>query len=702
MRPLVAALCLALAACAPVFAQAPAPDYPDLADRLAKAPVLEAEDLGEPVRTIRLGMTLTAPNPDGRTWDIVQIYFPKYGGPNTIALIDTATGGVRTMQTERGYNFHLCPSVIAPGGILFISILDGRLRQQICVYDPATNELALNALKMPEDLRGETHPLVIGTNGRLYAIGADGTKAAAAAEIDPATGAVAFFPAIGPSHAPSECWGYSGAADDRYIYIASGKVPWRLVACDRQTGKSETLLETGAVGGYIGVSQGRYGCTATATGLKDGPKGQRTEYWLHGGKAVLKKDKSEKPPWTEPADPRPHVALPPQPDIALALAVPDAEGKAEIWVRTAEARAAAPKDAAADAPLDAIGYKPYRFQTPLHAQDVYRLLELPDGRLMGTAGAYEGNFLVDPATGRTQHPGKIELSHYSTAIVDGRVYMSGYPSSGLYVYDPSRPWTAGKPRSGGRVVADDAPDANPRRLAYLNKWAGTHKMYAAAVGADGRAYFGGQWMRDGSAGGLAWWDPKTGEGGGFWEDLSNYQVTHMAAAAGGRLIAVSTRRIEDTLLGKPKPEGGRLFVFDTTAGRLVRHIDPVATAKGSGVIAAAGGTRVLGWTENPDDPKSSFLYLADLEAGKVLWRRTLPAALPVAIGSNQMEPFDFRPGPDGRVWTFIDSRLVRIAPGDGAVEVLGRLPRGGPVAFVGGDVYLGGQAALRRIKGMAK
>jgi len=162
---------------------------------------------------------------------------------------------VKQVQTDRGWNFHLCPSVVAPNGKLFISILNSRLQQKICIYDPATNELTLDAVAMPEEVLGETHPLVLGTDGKLYAIGQHPSRTATAAQIDPDTLKVTSYGPIGPSHEPNSCWGYSGAADDRFVYIASGKIPWYLVAYDRQTGASKTLVETATVGGNVSVGQ---------------------------------------------------------------------------------------------------------------------------------------------------------------------------------------------------------------------------------------------------------------------------------------------------------------------------------------------------------------------------------------------------------------------------------------------------------------
>ncbi|MGB2820156.1 MAG: hypothetical protein WBF17_04190, partial [Phycisphaerae bacterium] len=291
---------------------------PDLAALAAKAKELSVESLGAPISTSRMGMLLYCPNRDGRTYDLLQIYFPEYGGPNTIVMMDLASGEVKQVLVPREpvrYQFHLCPAVVAPNGRLYISVLGARLRQRICIYDPATNELKVDCLPVPDELLGETHPMRLGTNGKIYCGGQHPSRAAAACEIDPATDKVTFYGPIGPSHAPSGCWGYSVAADDRYIYIASGKVPWYLVAFDRETRKSAVLAETERAGGYVSVGQERFGCTARVTGPVGSP-GKQVEYWLHEGRAIVRKGRGEKPPWPEPKDARPLVKLPPRPEVS--------------------------------------------------------------------------------------------------------------------------------------------------------------------------------------------------------------------------------------------------------------------------------------------------------------------------------------------------------------------------------------------------
>jgi hypothetical protein len=197
---------------------------------------------------------------------------------------------------------------------------------------------------------------------------------------------------------------------------------------------------------------------------------------------------------------------------------------------------------------------------------------------------------------------------------------------------------------------------------------------------------------------LAWYDPRTGKAGGTWRPLSNYQVTHLATADEGRTVVVSTRRVDDFVLKKPKPDQGALFFLDTRTHELSGKFEPVPQAKGTGPILSAGGSRIIGWTADPDDEQRSILYVVDVREPKLLFTKPLSYPLPVAIGSNQQEAWDFRLGPDGWVWTFINGVLVRIDPNNGETHPVGRPASAGRIAFAQGRVYLGGTTALRRVK----
>jgi hypothetical protein len=689
-------------------------EQPDLAGQIAAAPGLTTENLSEPVRSSRVGKSYLVPVGEGaaRTWRLLQIWFPQYGGPNAIMVANLANGSHRIITTERGTNFHLAPSVYTRGR-LYISTLTLRGRQQVCIYDTATDELKLNAIPMPDDILGETHPMALSTDGKIVMVGGHSSKAAALVVIDPDTHEVKHVGAVGPSHAPADCWSYSVAADNTHIYLASGKVPWYLLAYDRQTGKTEVLATTDRVDGFINVGQRRDGATVKVVNPGDGRPTQ--EFWLYQGKAIAISDAGT-PPWPNPVASRPRRQEADQPEVSLASAQPDREGQVILWYRPPKKKPADPAGSQAKAEaetgdgdllsvpdetqMQADGWSAIRARIPVHAMAAYRLVELPDGRLLGTAGAYSGMFLLDPATGKTEHPGVIHLSHYAIIQHDRKVYMSGYPSSPLFVYDPAKTWTAGKSLGLGKTMPATDPRANPRQVAQLEE-SGCHKMYAAAIGPDGTVYMGGRWYRNGNHGGIGWWDPATGKTGGLWRDFTNYQVNFMAAVEGGHTIVISAHRVEDQVLGKPKPAQGALFFLDHATKQLAGTLEPMPGIKGPGPILAVAPQRILGWTENPDDSKTSFLYGVDTATRQVSFIKPLPVPLPVKIGSNQQERWDFRIGPDGFVWTFTaDGTLLRINPADASVLPVGKLKAGGRIAFAGKDIYLAGEAAIRRVSGI--
>ncbi len=667
-------------------------EQPDLARQLAAAPELEVETLGVPVRSTRVGAMYLVPNPDGRSCDILQWYFRGYSGPTTCFVLDCGDGSLRTTGIPDRRQIHIAGNEIGPDGRLYLATPDWKQGMEIYVYDPASNELSCMGVVAP-GLTGERRPLVTGTDGMIYGAGSHmETRKAGGYRLNPWTGEVDWFGPLGPSHAPEGVWGYYCGADDEWLYVASGKVPWYLVAYNHQTGEERVLLETSRVDGLVAVKQRHDGVECVAHKVL-GEEQQRIEYWLYQGEAIPKVE-GQAPPWPERPAPEPG---PEKPDLYRDGLEPDAEGHAVLWYRNPWER---PEEETEGAQPEDLGWHAVELDVPVYPMQIDRLTELPDGRLLGTCDAYLGNFVYDPATGEMEHLGKIHLSHYATTIADGLVYQSGYPSSPLYVYDPQQPWTANRGSFGSPAPPETDPASNPRLLVRMNRWARTHKMYGGATAASGRVYFGGKLVRNGHGGGLAWWDPDREDGGGLWEPFSAYQIEWLTAANEGTLIVASSKAVRDDLRPDFTPEQGRLFVINAESAEIVREIEPVPGQRDLGGIVEALPGMILGACADPETEGQWLLYGVDVASGEVLFRRPVPGSLRLDTGTNRHGRNEYRVGPDGNVWAYIGDVLVRIHPEDVRIEPLGGVSPPGRIAFAGEDVYLAATDELRVIRGI--
>jgi hypothetical protein len=334
--------------------------------------------------------------------------------------------------------------------------------------------------------------------------------------------------------------------------------------------------------------------------------------------------------------------------------------------------------------------------------DVHRLVPLPDGRLFGTAQAYIGRFLFDPATDRGIPLGSGGPSIYALAVAGERLYWSGYPSGPIDVFDPARPWTllqGGPP--GHEPPEIDSPASNPRRVVgSLHPETRVKKMFSAVTAADGRIYLGGAGIRDYVGGSFAWYDPCSGEHGGLWRPFSGYRIHWLTTSLDGRYVVASTRTATDELNDDARPSSARLFVWDTQEQRIVRELVPVPQAAKAGPVVEVAPGRLLGTTEDPMVETGGLLYGVDIDTGEVLFTKKLPHSLRFAWGHGTTQ-WDFGRGPDGRVYTYLGNVLVRIEPDDAEVQVLGRLKRPGRFCFLGTDLYLAGDQSVRRLRGIA-
>jgi hypothetical protein len=646
----------------------------------SEPPKLKIEELCIPVKATAL---FEAPdfvlNPDGTTWDLLRYYYKEYRGPHSTLIADLGTGDV-TVGIElipAGHLIHNAGRAVAPDGRYFIAS-GGAAGTRIFVYDPADNSLADTNMLVPD--LPVSASLTVGTDGAIYGAGHDAkTSRARAFRIDVESGSITGLGHMGPE----SDYVMGIAADDEYCYLATRKSVWTVTAHNRQTGRETTLLSA-TPNGVIYLHQKRHGVEAQGNHLVGFADGQR-HFFLHRGKIIEHADHVyDEMPWRDKDAedaPRP---MPPKPEIMAEKLTPGPNGSAELWYRFNENET----------------WNKIPFQVPVYPISTHRLIALPDGRLWGNSEFYHGEFVYDPKTGESTHISRSGVSWSCGATqLDNKVYLAGYSSARLVVFDMNRPLSFRAP-DVDRITLPEDQTLNPRHLAVLRACGNAHHVVAAAVGADGKIYFAGNSYRDTNRGALAWWDPRTETAGGIWEPFSNVAFSYMTPVAGGKYMVISTFPKPDTELGKPTPEQAKLMVFDVGKGEVVREIEPLTGAQWTGMVLGLDDRRVLGYTINPLDPNTWILYGVDVVTGRVAFGKITPnPEEQIRPRSAQaMGRYDLFRGPDGKVYTFMKHHLMRIDPEDGFVELLGYVGAPGDFAFIGKDLYIGGLPVLRRIR----
>ena len=686
-------------------------EQPELKEALERAPVLQTESLGEPARGVNVWERWLVPNPDGKSWDVLQIYFKEYYGPTWLYAIDLGTGQVKKQRLADGHQFYLSGRALGFDGKYYIACPSRRTwSMDLFVYDPATNTLEERGEIVP-GLGGEVRPLVTGPDGRIYGTGTRDNKVGLYI-YDPKLGKVVKdFGPVGPAH-PNGAWSrYVMGVDDTHAYLASGMIPaWYLVAVNLATGEEKVLLEspTERVMDIIERFPGAYARVPQDDGSPS------KEYWLYHGQALPKTN--DTPPWPKQASPWDKAV--PRPDVYFDQIDPDADGRAVLWYRSREdvgrARgegvpplsASVKRKEQGQEALATVGWQSVRLEgVESYPHRINPMSLLPDGRLYGTGDDYAGVFVFDPRTDQTTILGpRPGLAPYTQIVCGDKLYSSGYSGGHLFVYDPARPWTLSKGGPPGQPALDQADArSNPRYLGDFDRTTRVGLMHSSALGADGRIYFGGFGLRHYTGGGFGWYDPRTQKMDGFWKPLSGSAVQWIAPALDGRLIVISTIRAADELNGNRAPAEARLFVYDVGEQKTVREIVPIAKGRTTGLVAEVRSGRLLGLTSNAEQSGRSVLYGVDVTTGQVLFTKDLPS--PVSVDDHWPHWVDpsyeynaFVRGPDGFVWTYLKNVLVRIDPKDARVHVVGKIDPVGWPTFVGRDGYFSGPEQLRRIR----
>jgi hypothetical protein len=639
------------------------------------------EDLGPMASKAKIKLGPLALDPTGEGF--VQLLFAFSGvlstikQPFDIIAVDLQTGAISrtpasTLAASVGSN--VWTWTWGADGRLYMGTTDP---PHLISWDPKTRT-ARDYGRIPKV--SMLYSLASGTDGAIYGGGASPSTVF---RFDPSTQQMQDLGVFGLPRSYSLCYSYSIGADGRYIYTASGKVPWYVVAYDRQTGIQKNLL-TFSSSDFPSVFQYRDGVYAGVyIAAKDGQPARKEFYRLSAGAAT----KIDALPPKTTLDPVPTTG---RPNIFLDLSATSQTRTVRLWYRLAADQVKLPTPVPPDATPEQFGWKSVEVPVTVYPTGVFRLAQLPDGQLLGSTGDYGDMFTLDPASGSHETLGSpTHMAIYGLLPSGGKLYYCGYPGAPLAVYDPTRPWTVGKDTPIQKAPNPTSTLSNPRRLLDTINVTGATYAYYMARDAQGRIYLGCHAERNRTGGGLAVCDPQTGQTTGVGAPtLTNYDVAGLAATRDGSRIVYSSKVVANPQNPRGTPTAAKLFVYDPGAGRIVQSWTPLPGVLNTGILATGAPGQVVGAVSQRG---MTTIYAVDVASGQVVYQRQVSGT---RAGS-------FKPGPDGWIWTFLGSTLVRIRPETGEVTPVGQVSGGGgDFTFAGKDLYLAGAASLLRIPGV--
>lgn len=334
-------------------------------------------------------------------------------------------------------------------------------------------------------------------------------------EIDTNTDCTRIVGHVGGPQRTGFSYAYYMAIDGDWIYVCVGKQPWELCRISISTGQSDVLTTAPATGNMAFTIEPNIGIYVTIDTKLGEPDNQHEQFWCVDG-ALIKYLPGEKVSEIKtkfvPRDCTPYsnpVVNPPQIDDSRGMGLVRwrPHGSTEPWRNVS-------------------------FPVP-HPEpvDIESLTVLPNGDILGNAVNYQGFFRYLHST---RHPiwyGSKSgiVSRGPRLVVDGIVWIAGYPNGKLYSYNPALEW--------------DEAAGNP---SHHDNFSASKMKYASFLDyspANGRIYCAGRREREGVGTGLGWYHIVTNRFDGT--DLNLSTVSPQGLLTFNDCVILSTTPIGD-------------------------------------------------------------------------------------------------------------------------------------------------------------
>jgi outer membrane protein assembly factor BamB len=566
---------------------------------------LRVEALGTPVRSSRAWTTALVPNARGGWNFIAQSWELHSHDPPEYVVVDLEAGTSKATDAPKsGYansNYQVANQLRAANGRVFFPLSDTGLDY----YDPKDETVKhIPPVIPPSGPDKILYFATFGPDGMLYA-GTQSNALPTIVQIDPNKLTTRVIGHVGHDR-KTYSYAYKLAIDPPWIYAVVGQMPWELAALNIKTGESK-ILATRTDRPWMDLETRVEGVRAQLVTNGRTPQVVNDYVWCVDGKAIPV-DPSGKLPFKRSFAPPKVLAGAPEIDVAPI----DPSGVGKIKWR-------APGSTA----WKVVGYK-VKHTMPI---GIEALISLPDGSMFGGTQQYHGFFKTQGSS--STFLGGPTPSQSVLALLDGTLYITGYPNSVLYAYDPKRPWTGTTPEKASE------PDANPLLLGNFTQSGAKYAYFI--VPAQKRLYFAGRLERDGTGGGVGYYEPATKRFEGHHDKLADVTPAGLVVLPELQRVVLSSRVVPGS--------HAQLVVYDNELAEIERlTVKPDLIDTGSIFPDPTKGV-IVGVLHDA-------VYRYDIAAKKLLDWRAFP---------GKVTAFTQRPT-DRSIWVVIDRTLERIDP----------------------------------------
>ncbi len=583
----------------------------------------------------------------------LQMYYDTFGAsPIDVVDIDLENAKVVKSSLERnvGRVGTRCHVFYPANNKMYIGSSDPGSFSE---FDPTTGATKyISAVKY----KGAYH-CEIGDDGWIYIgqITAGVVKGAGLERYNPTTGVWQDLGVIDPAFNGALQYAYTLGADNRYVYISLGQLPWYLAVYDTQATSNKIKIyfkENGDTNSNI--SKGADGkWYYTKYHLGETP--YKRMYKFENGIPVEVSSTPVLDQWYQQSNVISDKSAFKQvfnTEVNFDKANSNSEngGTVEISWKT---------DSGSWQSATVNGLSQV-------ARTIKRLYPWPgrEDKFLGWASEYGLVFLYDASSKDIQSLGYPTRSLYDAVFVGPIIYISGYTAITMK-YDPSKPWTL-----SASTLDPKSTSVNP--YIFYGQYGKYH--YYSTLGSDGMLYIATHHERGSVGGEIAWYNLSSGASASLREPFLDYDVSDLKSALNGTKIVYSSSK-------------DKLFIFDVATKRIEREITPIPGNMEIDKIFETEPGIIFGIYDTK-------YFKANIQTGEIIYIKDLGGRAFPGIPA-----YDRRlvKGPDGYAWLFIDDKLSRINPVDGTIQKIMTAPVSSFI-FNGNDLYFYGGTTISRIR----